>query len=706
MSTFADISIRFGADLSQFSTQMQNAQRQLNRIGKRFEDIGENLTKKVSLPLVGLGVLALDAAADFEALESQLTTALGSSGLAKQTFEELQSFTKDLSITTEEAVQSYIRLKNLGLDPTIEALESYGNTASAQGKSVNQLIEAVADAATGEFERLKEFGIKASKEGENVTFTFQGLSTTVGNNAQEIQGYLQELGSTTFAGALANEAETTKGFFKIILDDLRNISAEFGDVIIQGIEPFREGIRNVLESIRELSPETKRFLVIFGGIAAAVGPLLALAGTILPAIGTGFALLTGPIGLIVAGLTAIGVIIYKNWAPIRGTLIEIANYFIDLYNEALVFRAAVEAIRTSFNNIYDTGRFVFRTLGLFIGNLADNIKENFKNIGDIIKAVLTGNFEELPVILARNFNAVTDNFKKLVEDAKTEFGDLQDTISENITEGIDRSFRNRYELLSDNVETTEVEDKIEKTTADSFKKGIKAGVSSVAKDRDLFTGLGTAFRDEFAGAFGGRVLNDEELDAQFSGFSSTLDEGIDKVKEFDERSGEILEGAAETFVTGFAGIVGAVASGNAGLASIGGFLVNTMADIAISLGRAAIQIGITMDALKKAFSVPFLAIGAGAALVALGTLLKGVAGNFAGNFTDGGLVPGTSFSGDRLLAGVNSGELILNIAQQRNLAAAIQANNREVTLMPSLEYSMEGFRVRLNRIENRNNRTT
>ena len=34
------------------------------------------------------------------------------------------------------------------------------------GKSLNQMIEAVADATTGEFERLKEFGIKARTHGE------------------------------------------------------------------------------------------------------------------------------------------------------------------------------------------------------------------------------------------------------------------------------------------------------------------------------------------------------------------------------------------------------------------------------------------------------------------------------------------------------------------------------------------------------------
>lgn len=42
-------------------------------------------------------------------------------------------------------------------------------------------------------------------------------------------------------------------------------------------------------------------------------------------------------------------------------------------------------------------------------------------------------------------------------------------------------------------------------------------------------------------------------------------------------------------------------------------------------------------------------------------------------FESGGIVPGGSYSGDNVLARVNSGELILNTAQQRNLAGALDA---------------------------------
>ena len=42
-----------------------------------------------------------------------------------------------------------------------------------------------------------------------------------------------------------------------------------------------------------------------------------------------------------------------------------------------------------------------------------------------------------------------------------------------------------------------------------------------------------------------------------------------------------------------------------------------------------------------------------------------------------GVIPGNQFSGDKVLARVNSGELILNKAQQRNIAAQLSADRTQ-----------------------------
>lgn len=63
----------------------------------------------------------------------------------------------------------------------------------------------------------------------------------------------------------------------------------------------------------------------------------------------------------------------------------------------------------------------------------------------------------------------------------------------------------------------------------------------------------------------------------------------------------------------------------------------------------------------------------GFAYAAMLKVASGVIKASAGSFAQGGIVPGTSYSGDRLTANVNSGELILNEAQQGRLAKSLMA---------------------------------
>ena len=61
----------------------------------------------------------------------------------------------------------------------------------------------------------------------------------------------------------------------------------------------------------------------------------------------------------------------------------------------------------------------------------------------------------------------------------------------------------------------------------------------------------------------------------------------------------------------------------------------------------------------------------GAMSAAFASLPKYETGGIVG--VNGGIIPGASFSGDKILARVNSGELILNRAQQKNIASQLVA---------------------------------
>lgn len=188
---------------------------------------------------------------EFDVLNAGLITATGSAENAAIAFGAIQQFAATTPYDIQQVTDSFIKLTNYGLRPSERAINAYGDTASAMGKSLDQMVEAVADAATGEFERLKEFGIKASKQGDEVQFTFRGVTTTVKNSSAEIQDYLIALGENNFAGAMAQRMDSLDGALSNLGDSwdqlFLNISKQgAGDLIT-------DSVRIAISAIDELN---------------------------------------------------------------------------------------------------------------------------------------------------------------------------------------------------------------------------------------------------------------------------------------------------------------------------------------------------------------------------------------------------------------------------------------------------------------------
>lgn len=149
---------------------------------------------------------------DFEKFEAVLANTLGDKNKALSVLKDIQEFASKTPFAVRELTEAYVKLVNQGFKPTIEQMESLGDLAASTGKSFDQLAEAIIDAQTGEFERLKEFGIRAKKEGENVTFTFKGVKKQVEFTAESIQNYILGLGAAVgVSGSMAAISETLGG---------------------------------------------------------------------------------------------------------------------------------------------------------------------------------------------------------------------------------------------------------------------------------------------------------------------------------------------------------------------------------------------------------------------------------------------------------------------------------------------------------------
>tara|TARA_R110000851_G_scaffold250095_2_gene402551 strand:- start:1856 stop:4144 length:2289 start_codon:yes stop_codon:yes gene_type:complete len=256
-----------------------------NKTKKGRKSWGSGMTK--SFAKMAAGVFAVERAmsaltsvaksmikdvSDFQIMSVELKVATGSAMAAEEAFSMLQRTAKRLPSSLKDITTGFVRLKNMGLEATESTLVSFSNTAAAMGKSLKQFVEAVADANTREFERLKEFGILARNQGETIKFVFRGATKEVANSSKDIVKFLTDIGQTEFAGAATDQIDTLAARFTKLQDSLFNLNIAFGEGATGALgdflayltekadtTTFNKGVNDLNESLRKTVDITSAF---------------------------------------------------------------------------------------------------------------------------------------------------------------------------------------------------------------------------------------------------------------------------------------------------------------------------------------------------------------------------------------------------------------------------------------------------------------
>lgn len=203
--------------------------------------------------IVSFGQQALAVAGKFQGLEAVLKNTLGSDSAAYGAMIRIQEIASSTPFSVEELTQSFVKLANQGFTPTNAQIIAMGNLASSTGKSFDQLAEAIIDAQTGEFERLKEFGIRASKQGDLVKFTFKGVETTVRNTNDAIRQYVTSLGDAAgVSGAMAGQSKTLDGQISNLGDTWDSLLLAIGNGLAPVYEKAIQVTSAFLGALRDL----------------------------------------------------------------------------------------------------------------------------------------------------------------------------------------------------------------------------------------------------------------------------------------------------------------------------------------------------------------------------------------------------------------------------------------------------------------------
>jgi prefoldin subunit 5 len=188
-----------------------------------------------------------------------------------------------------------------------------------------------------------------------------------------------------------------------------------------------------------------------------------------------------------------------------------------------------------------------------------------------------------------------------------------------------------------------------------------------------------------------------------------LDTVKNKIAEFTTSVNTAVEASLQGLAEGVGAALGnVVANGGNLMKSLGGLIFSTLGSLLVQLGKIAITTAISIKAIKTAIKTlnPAVALVAGIAAIALGTVIQNQVSSIGG-FANGGVIGGSSFYGDKILARVNSGELVLNNKQQKSLYGMMNtADSQPIVIGGDFVLSGDTVRLMLERNDKKKNRTS
>ncbi|TPV96236.1 MAG: hypothetical protein B7733_05870 [Myxococcales bacterium FL481] len=210
-------------DIDKLKGKVKAATSQLNNMRRAMLEafVARGIVDGMSATAAGV----VKTTSAFQTLNARLLSLTGTQAGATKQMIRMKEMAVAMPFTIQEITDSFIRLEVQGIRATDSFMTSLGDMAAANGKTLADAAEAVKDAVVGEFERLKEFGIRGSKQGDVLFLN----GRKVKNNAAEIQAALQQIFDDRAAGSMRRRMNTIEGAWSNFQDTVQGLEVRIGE---------------------------------------------------------------------------------------------------------------------------------------------------------------------------------------------------------------------------------------------------------------------------------------------------------------------------------------------------------------------------------------------------------------------------------------------------------------------------------------------
>ena len=493
---------------------------------------------------------------------------------------------KSAGMSLEETTAMMSLLANAGVK---------GSMAGTQLRRIISELAATGKPTTEAIRDLAESGLTLVDAKDEVGRAAQGALTILAEGVNQINPLTKALEDS--AGAAEEMADvmdmTAAGASKALGSAVEGLAIEFGGLVSVALTPLIKKLTQLATFINELSPGMKKFIAIVAAVAAGIGPLVFILGSLTRAI----AAIRAATWLATAATTAWGVAVQIATSPITLIILAVAAL-----SAALIYLAynfdSVKAI--AINSIRGLVNLVIPYINKLIGR--------FNAIAGLLgmDEMLVEPFEKMESVAVPAFKSIG----QVVTEIKEDLGLFKEE-AEETTESLG-------ELSEEIDEVTDSTNKGTRALTD-YEKMMKR-VNVISDKRAQFNVNLDATDTEFEPL----PYDEEETDEKFLKLETNYARIKVAAMEMADKVTQAVNRMAIDTIVGMSEIAGAMAVGEASFADMGKFIIGQFATILSQLGQMFIEYGVALMGFQAAsISMnPALAIAAGAALVAVAGGIK------------------------------------------------------------------------------------
>lgn len=368
------VAVKVRADVSDFEKNFKKIQKVTTDVSNKMKSIGSGMTKAITAPMAAIATVTTKMAMSYQNSTKQIENNLKSS--SKSVNDWVNNNARAFNMAKVDASQYAAVYSNLlsgflsdnqNADFTKALLQQSSVIANKTGRTVDDVMERIRSGLLGNTESIEDLGVNVNVALLQTTDAFKKIA---GNKSWDKLSFQAQQQIRLFAileqsmkkyGTTIEQNATSK--LQGNIAKMKDLGLAIGQKLLPFVVKLLDYGNRMLDWLNNLDPQMQNTILVVAGLAAAAGPLLIVAGSLVSsfaALAPVIAAIGGPVAIVIASITAI-----------TGAMVV-------LYNKNAEFQNSVNTVWSNVQSIVQT--------------VAGNIKSILSNLGidfDSVMQVMT-----------------------------------------------------------------------------------------------------------------------------------------------------------------------------------------------------------------------------------------------------------------------------------------------------------------------------